>query len=214
MRRVGQVIDARPDRIEEYERLHAAVWPGVLEAIHRANIRNYTIYRHGTRLFDYVGDDYAGDMAAMAADPIVQEWWTLTGRDAGATPRSPAGEQVDDHPGDFQHGLTARRRPRHRRRGRPPTPGSGQMSIRWALATRDFAVGPALRIGMQPARIVPHDRGVCGHSWTIDQSLTTVPVSADSYSAAIARACPSASARPSRGSASPRIAAPMFSSSS
>jgi L-rhamnose mutarotase len=81
MRRVGQVIDLRPDMIDAYERLHAAVWPGVLAAIHRANIRNYTIYRHGTRLyasFEYVGDDYAADMSKMAADPVVQEWWTHT----------------------------------------------------------------------------------------------------------------------------------------
>lgn len=81
MIRVGQVIDVRPERIEEYEQLHAATWPGVLEAIYRANIRNYTIYRHGTRLFasfEYVGDDYPADMAAMAADPIVQDWWKLT----------------------------------------------------------------------------------------------------------------------------------------
>ena len=81
MKRVGQVIEVRPERIDEYEALHAATWPGVLEAIHRANIRNYTIYRHGTRLFasfEYVGDDYAADMAAMAADPVVQDWWKLT----------------------------------------------------------------------------------------------------------------------------------------
>jgi len=81
MRRVGQVIDVRPERIEEYERLHAVTWPGVLEAIHRANTRNYTIYRPGARLFasfECVGDDYAADLAAMAADPIVQESWTLT----------------------------------------------------------------------------------------------------------------------------------------
>ena len=81
VRRVGQVIDVRAERIGEYERLHAQAWPGVLAAIHRANIRNYSIYRHGTRLFasfEYLGDDYEADIAAMAADPIVQEWWTLT----------------------------------------------------------------------------------------------------------------------------------------
>jgi len=81
MRRVGQVIDLRPDRIDDYERLHAAVWPSVLAAIHRAKIRNYTIYRHGTRLFasfEYVGDDYASDMAKLAADPVIKDWWTRT----------------------------------------------------------------------------------------------------------------------------------------
>jgi L-rhamnose mutarotase len=53
----------------------------VLAAIHAANIRNYSIYRHEDRLFAYfehVGEDFAADMAAMAADPIVQEWWALT----------------------------------------------------------------------------------------------------------------------------------------
>ena len=81
MTRVGQVIKVRPERIVEYERLHAAVWPGVLAAIHRANIRNYSIFRHGTALFasfEYVGDDYTADMAAMAADPVVQDWWKVT----------------------------------------------------------------------------------------------------------------------------------------
>jgi L-rhamnose mutarotase len=81
VRRFGQVIGVRPDRIAEYERLHAEAWPGVLAAIRAANIRNYSIFRHGTQLFayfEYVGDDFAADMAAMAADPTVIEWWQLT----------------------------------------------------------------------------------------------------------------------------------------
>ncbi len=81
MRRFGQVIRVRPDRIEEYDRLHAAAWPGVLGAIRAANIRNYSIYRHGDLLFayfEYIGEDFAVDMAAMAADPVTRQWWTLT----------------------------------------------------------------------------------------------------------------------------------------
>jgi L-rhamnose mutarotase len=81
VKRVGQLINVRPERIEAYERLHAAVWPGVLAAIHRANIRDYTIYRHGTQLFasfEYVGEAYEADMTAMAEDPVVREWWVLT----------------------------------------------------------------------------------------------------------------------------------------
>ena len=81
MRRFGQRIKVRAERVEDYERLHAEPWPGVLERIHRSNIRNYTIFRHGTDLFayfEYVGDDFAADMAAMAADPETQRWWALT----------------------------------------------------------------------------------------------------------------------------------------
>ena len=81
MRRFGQVIRVRPESVGAYERLHADVWPGVLATITRCNIRNYSIYRHGETLFayfEYVGDDFAADMAAMAADPVTQEWWKLT----------------------------------------------------------------------------------------------------------------------------------------
>ena len=79
--RVGQVIRVRPEAIDAYERLHADPWPGVLATLRAANIRNYSIYRHGELLFayyEYVGDDLEADLSAMAADPIVQQWWTLT----------------------------------------------------------------------------------------------------------------------------------------
>jgi L-rhamnose mutarotase len=81
LRRFGQLINVRPEAIDEYERLHAAPWPGVLEQIRRSNIRNYSIYREGTQLFayfEYVGDDFEADMAAMAADAETQRWWALT----------------------------------------------------------------------------------------------------------------------------------------
>lgn len=81
MQRYGLVVGVKPERIEEYERIHAAVWPEVLATIHACNIRNYSIFRYGTTLFayyEYVGDDYAADMARMAADPKTREWWTHT----------------------------------------------------------------------------------------------------------------------------------------
>ena len=80
-RRFGQRIRVKPEAIDEYERLHAAPWPGVLDQIHRSNIRNYTIWRDGEDLiayFEYVGEDFAADMAAMAADPETLRWWKLT----------------------------------------------------------------------------------------------------------------------------------------
>lgn len=81
MKRVGQVIRVRPERIEDYEKLHAETWPGVLATIRAANIRNYSIFRFGELLFayyEYVGTDYTADMAKIAADPVTQEWWKLT----------------------------------------------------------------------------------------------------------------------------------------
>lgn len=83
MRRMGQVIRLRPERAEEYERLHAAVWPEVLTRLAASGIRNYTIYLRRPEMllfatWEYHGDDFAGDMAAMKADPATQRWWQLT----------------------------------------------------------------------------------------------------------------------------------------
>lgn len=80
MKRYGSVIKVRPEKLAEYVRLHAAVWPDVLKMIHDCNIRNYSIYHKDDFLFsyfEYVGDDFDGDMARMAADPTTQRWWDV-----------------------------------------------------------------------------------------------------------------------------------------
>ena len=80
MTRMGHVLGIRPEHIEEYERIHREVWPEVLATIHACNIRNYSIFRYGNLLFayyEYIGPDYAADMARMAADPKTQEWWSV-----------------------------------------------------------------------------------------------------------------------------------------
>lgn len=80
MTRYGMVVRVKLDRLDEYKRLHAAVWPEVLNRITDCNIRNYSIYHKNDLLFsyfEYVGDDFDADMAAMAADPVVQRWWDV-----------------------------------------------------------------------------------------------------------------------------------------
>ena len=80
MKRYGSVIKVVPEKLEEYKRLHTAVWPGVLEMIQKCSIRNYSIYYKDGYLFsyyEYTGDDYAADMAKMAADPETQRWWSV-----------------------------------------------------------------------------------------------------------------------------------------
>ncbi len=83
MKRYGSVIGLRPEKVEEYKRLHAAVWPKVLQMIKDCNIRNYSIFLRQLddgkyylfSYFEYTGHDFAADMAKMAADPVTQEWW-------------------------------------------------------------------------------------------------------------------------------------------
>ncbi|MBL0372434.1 L-rhamnose mutarotase [Rhizobium sp. KVB221] len=82
MQRMGQVIGLNAEKIEEYKRLHADVWPGVLKTIGECNIKNYSIYLKEPEnllfaYFEYHGTDYAADMAKMAADPVTQKWWSV-----------------------------------------------------------------------------------------------------------------------------------------
>ncbi len=84
MQRYGMVLGVRPEKIAEYKRLHAAVWPGVLRMIKRCKIRNYSIYLHQLgqnryylfSYFEYHGRNFKADMAKMAADPLTQQWWS------------------------------------------------------------------------------------------------------------------------------------------
>ncbi|MBA7517467.1 L-rhamnose mutarotase [subsurface metagenome] len=80
MKRYGQVIRIKPDKLEEYKRYHANVWPEVLSMIHECNMRNYSIYHKDGYLFayfEYIGDDFDADMTKMAADPVTQKWWDI-----------------------------------------------------------------------------------------------------------------------------------------
>ncbi len=80
MKRYGMVIGVKSEKIEEYKKLHAAVWPDVLEMIKSCNIRNYSIYLKDNQLFsyfEYTGDDFKSDMDKMAADPVTQQWWDV-----------------------------------------------------------------------------------------------------------------------------------------
>ena len=80
MKRYGSVIGVCPEKLEEYKQLHANVWQSVLKMIAECNIRNYSIYYKDGLLFsyyEYYGDNYAADMARMAADPETQRWWDL-----------------------------------------------------------------------------------------------------------------------------------------
>jgi len=85
MQRYGAIIGLRADKIDEYKRLHAAVWPDVLKMIRECNIRNYSIYlrklpdgnHYLFSYFEYIGKDFAADMARMAADPTTQRWWDV-----------------------------------------------------------------------------------------------------------------------------------------
>lgn len=85
VQRYGMVLGLKEDKIPEYTKIHAAVWPEVLKMIEDCNIKNYSIYLHQLddgkhylfAYFEYTGDDFEADMEKMAADPTTQKWWDL-----------------------------------------------------------------------------------------------------------------------------------------
>ena len=83
VKRMGMVIRLKANKIEDYKRLHASVWPDVLKTIAKANIKNYTIFlREPENLlfgyWEYHGDDFEADSVKIASDPKTQEWWKIT----------------------------------------------------------------------------------------------------------------------------------------
>jgi L-rhamnose mutarotase len=105
MKRYGSVIGVQAEKLEEYKKLHAAVWPDVLRMIKRCNIRNYSIFLRKLPdgnyylfgYFEYTGSDFAADMAMMAADPTTQKWWAVC---------EPCQIPLDDRePGDWWAGM-------------------------------------------------------------------------------------------------------------
>ena len=81
--RMGMVIAVRPEKLDEYRRLHAEPWAEVNAALAAANIRNYSIYlREPENLlfgyWEYVGADYAADMQKLGTLEVTRRWLALT----------------------------------------------------------------------------------------------------------------------------------------
>jgi L-rhamnose mutarotase len=69
------VLRVRPDKIDEYVEAHRNVWPELLEALGRAGIRNYTIFRHGNEVFGYFeADDLKAAGAYMETQEVNARW--------------------------------------------------------------------------------------------------------------------------------------------
>ena len=97
MRRYAQVIQLLP---QFRGRIHPSTTrrsgPRVLATIEACNIRNYSIFLHGSLLiayFEYHGDDYDADMKRMAADPETQRWWSIMDPMQKPLPEAPAGRR-------------------------------------------------------------------------------------------------------------------------
>lgn len=77
MERVCFQLQVKPDRIDEYRRRHAAVWPDMLAALDEAGWHNYSLFlRPDGLLIGYVeiATTIAEAQAAMAATEVNARW--------------------------------------------------------------------------------------------------------------------------------------------
>jgi L-rhamnose mutarotase len=77
MKRVGFLLKVKADKLEEYKRQHKAVWPEMLEALHRTGWHNYSIFaREDGLLFGYfeTPDSFAAALDGMAQAEINTKW--------------------------------------------------------------------------------------------------------------------------------------------
>jgi len=96
MQRFAKMIRVRPDKLDEYKRLHAECWPEILDRMHRANLHNVGIFHRDGLLVmysEYVGDDFAADQARFRDDPIMRKWQEVTAACQEPLPTAAPGEK-------------------------------------------------------------------------------------------------------------------------
>jgi L-rhamnose mutarotase len=83
-KRFGAVVGIKPEMIPEYTRLHTGDNVTIRDLLRKANISNNSIFLHEIEgkwyefsYWEYIGDDYEGDMARLAAEPRYQAWLKL-----------------------------------------------------------------------------------------------------------------------------------------
>jgi L-rhamnose mutarotase len=88
------VLRVRPECADEYVEAHRTVWPEMLDALNRAGIRNYTIFRAGNEMFGYFeADDLDAAERYLAQQEVCTRWQDAMARlleqrapDAGPPP--------------------------------------------------------------------------------------------------------------------------------
>ncbi len=86
------ITKIKPEKEEEYKKLHNEIWDMVVKNGHLYNIRNYSIFKFRdmyVSFFEYTGDDFEADMKKKAILPITKKWQKLC---------SDCFEEIEDKP--------------------------------------------------------------------------------------------------------------------
>ena len=76
MQRVGFLLKVKPEKIEEYKRLHNPIWPELIEELKRAGMRNYSLWLHPSGVeFGYLEcDDWQAVCDYLAKSEVHDRW--------------------------------------------------------------------------------------------------------------------------------------------
>ena len=75
--RQSWVMKLKPGCEAEYKKRHDALWPEMAEALRRAGLRNFSIYRHRLILFAYAESYSPVIDNKPPADSIQWKWWAM-----------------------------------------------------------------------------------------------------------------------------------------
>ena len=89
MERYAWKATVREGKLEEYIRRHDCIWPEMKELLHRAGIRNYTIWNVGNELFGYYECDSVEEAAHIQATSEVNQKWDVYMRDVMIMEKDP-----------------------------------------------------------------------------------------------------------------------------
>ncbi len=93
MRRVAFRLRVKPERLDEYIRIHAEVWPELLDDLTEAGYRNYSIFADGPELFGYLEcDDWNAAQATLSGSDANRRWQAWMS-DFLETPVDPDGDE-------------------------------------------------------------------------------------------------------------------------
>lgn len=73
--------DLKPEKVDDYIKLHSEPWPELMELLDKCHIHHYSISVRGAEVFtyyEYTGEDYDGDMKIMNESAVMQKWWTFS----------------------------------------------------------------------------------------------------------------------------------------
>lgn len=76
MERVCFLLKVRPERLDEYKRRHASVWPEMLDALRETGWRNYSLFLRpdGLLVGYFETPDLQRALAGMAARDVNARW--------------------------------------------------------------------------------------------------------------------------------------------